>query len=161
MALADWLKFAALMDIILFLWYLRVVFRKNQGKTIERIADAMHFRGTNNFLKAWWASFLIAVSWRMGAGATSSPEAIAYGMFPTLMLAMLLMQLADCKLKDVRRESLEKSQESARAAQQEAAAAAAPTESAPAAQPAAPAADSAKRPMPEIRVPDSDSSSKS
>lgn len=159
MALADWLKFAALMDIILFLWYLRVVFRKNQGKTIERIADAMHFRGTNNFLKAWWASFLIAVSWRMGAGATSSPEAIAYGMFPTLMLAMLLMQLADCKLKDVRRESLEKSQESARAAQQETAAA--PSESAPAAQPAAPAADSAKRPMPEIRVPDSDSSSKS
>ena len=145
MALADWLKFAALMDIILFLWYLRVVFRKNQGKTIERIADAMHFRGTNNFLKAWWASFLIAVSWRMGAGATSSPEAIAYGM-----------------LKDVRRESLEKSQESARAAQQEAAAA--PTESAPASQPAASAAaapDSAKRPMPEIRVPDSDSSSKS
>lgn len=161
MALADWLKFAALMDIILFLWYLRVVFRKNQGKTIERIADAMHFRGTNNFLKAWWASFLIAVSWRMGAGATSSPEAIAYGMFPTLMLAMLLMQLADCKLKDVRRESLEKSQESARAAQQEAAAAAAPTESASASQPAAPAADSAKRPMPEIRVPDADSSSKS
>lgn len=161
MALADWLKFAALMDIILFLWYLRVVFRKNQGKTIERIADAMHFRGTNNFLKAWWASFLIAVSWRMGAGATSSPEAIAYGMFPTLMLAMLLMQLADCKLKDVRRESLEKSQESARAAQQEAAAAAAPTESAPTSQPSAPAADSAKRPMPEIRVPDADSSSKS
>lgn len=109
MALADWLKFAALMDIILFLWYLRVVFRKNQSASIERIAQAMHFRGANNFLRAWWATFLISVSWRFGAGATSSPEAIAYGMFPTLMLAMLLIELADCKLKALRRESLTRS----------------------------------------------------
>lgn len=151
MALADWLKFAALMDIILFLWYLRVVFRKNQSAPIERIAEAMHFRGSNNFFRAWWASFLISVSWRFGAGATSSPEAIAYGMFPTLMLAMLLIELADCKLKALRRESVEKSEAYAREQ--------AKKESAPqpaCAQPSdndAAQASAAGRPMPAIRVP--------
>ena len=94
----EWIKFGALVNICIFLLYLRTSIKR--GVKVDRLANALHLRPGNFCLKAWWVSFLCCVSYRLGASASSSPEAIAYGMLPTLLLAVVLVDFADAKLRE-------------------------------------------------------------
>lgn len=96
MQLTDWINFAALANIIAFLWIFRASLAREDRVTSVR--DALRLKPGNLPFKAWWISFLLSVSYRLGATADATPEAIAYGLFPTLILALLLMDLAEAKV---------------------------------------------------------------
>ncbi len=89
MSFTDWINFVALANIIAFLWVFRASLARENRVTAVRIAMR---------LKAWWLAFLLSVSYRLGATASATPEAVAYGLFPTLLLALLLIDLAEAKV---------------------------------------------------------------
>lgn len=96
MQLTDWINFAALANIIVFLWVFRASLAREDRVTAVR--DAMRLKSGNNGFKLWWILFLLSVSYRLGAAASATPEAVAYGLFPTLLLALLLIDLAEAKV---------------------------------------------------------------
>ena len=97
MQFTDWINFAALANIIAFLWVFRASLAREDRVTPVR--DALRLkRGGSNAFKAWWVLFLVSVSYRLGASASATPEAIAYGLFPTLLLALLMIDLAEAKV---------------------------------------------------------------
>ena len=92
MSFSDWINFAALANIIAFLWVFRASLAREDRVTAVR--DALRLKTGNLPFKAWWIAFLLSVSYRLGATASATPEAVAYGLFPTLLLALLLIDLA-------------------------------------------------------------------
>ena len=96
MQLTDWINFAALANIIAFLWVFRASLAREDRVTAVR--DALRLKSGNNGFKVWWIIFLLSVSYRLGAAASATPEAVAYGLFPTLLLALLLIDLAEAKV---------------------------------------------------------------
>ena len=122
MQFTDWLNFVALANIIAFLWVFRASLAREDRLTAVR--DALRLKSGNLPLKAWWISFLACVSYRLGAAASATPEAVAYGLFPTLLLALLLIDLAeakvsayDAKLKNEYRRARRRSQQAREKAQ--------------------------------------------
>ncbi len=96
MSFSDWINFAALANIIAFLWVFRASLAREDRVTAVR--DALRLKTGNLPFKAWWIAFLLSVSYRLGATASATPEAVAYGLFPTLLLALLLIDLAEAKV---------------------------------------------------------------
>ncbi len=96
MQLTDWINFAALANIIAFLWVFRASLAREDRVTAVR--DALRLKSGNTGFKFWWILFLLSVSYRLGAAASATPEAVAYGLFPTLLLALLLIDLAEAKV---------------------------------------------------------------
>lgn len=97
MSVSDWINFAALANIIVFLWVFRQMLTQEEHVTALR--DALRLRPGHLLMKLWWCSFLLCLSYRLGAGSEATVQALAYGIFPTLLAALLLIDLAEMKVK--------------------------------------------------------------
>ncbi|HBZ58166.1 MAG TPA: hypothetical protein DEO49_03330 [Sutterella sp.] len=110
----DWLKFASLLNIVLFLFFVQRTLHRQSGAS--ELAKTLRFAPGHIVVKAWWGSFLLCLSYRLGASATVSPEAVLYGMLPTLMIAILLIEHCDSVAKNFKAEREQRAKEAARSA---------------------------------------------
>jgi Zn-dependent protease with chaperone function len=110
----DWLKFASLLNIVLFLLFVQRTLHKQAGAA--ELAKALRFAPGHIFLKVWWGSFLLCLSYRLGASATVSPEAVLYGILPTLLAAILLIEHCDSVARTFKAERDQRAKEAARSA---------------------------------------------
>ena len=113
----DWIKFAALVNAIAFLWFVRTMLKKNTG-FVMALYDAVRLKPGHNMLKVWWVSALVCLSYRLGSCATNSPEAIVYGMLPTLLMAVLIIDLCEAKVQQFLSDKQKKAETAARSAQE-------------------------------------------
>lgn len=97
MSVSDLINFAALANIIVFLWVFRQML--TQEERVTALHDALRLRPGHLLMKLWWCSFLLCLSYRLGAGSEATVQALAYGIFPTLLAALLLIDLAEMKVK--------------------------------------------------------------
>ena len=110
----DWLKFASLLNIVLFLLFVQRTLHKQTGAA--ELAKTLRFAPGHIFVKAWWGTFLLCLSYRLGASATGSPEAVLYGILPTLLTAILLIEHCDSVARTFKAERDQRAKEAARSA---------------------------------------------
>ncbi len=110
----DWLKFASLLNIVIFLLFVQRTLHKQSGAA--ELAKTLRFAPGHLVVKVWWGSFLLSLSYRLGASATVSPEAVLYGILPTLLIAILLIEHCDSVAKTFKAERDKRAKEAARSA---------------------------------------------
>lgn len=110
----DWIKLATLLNVVAFLWFVYAMAKK--GDAALAVAKALRFAPGRWPLKIWWGSFLLCLSYRLGASATVSPEAVIYGLFPTFLIAVILIALCEARGRQAEADRQERAKAAAKSA---------------------------------------------